>query len=199
MSDKDVLTDHSRLSWADQSLHRLERFLALVSGYVIFALILLSVVNVLGRWLFAYPVSGYIDWVEQMMPFLAFIGMAFVQRSGGHIRMDIFIGRLQQRVLYIFEFVFITLTLFIAAVLCYGTYLHFLRAFSIGDSSLDIHLPVWPAKLIVPIAFAFLLVRLFIQLWGYANAIKTNGIKTIAVPVLADAKKLAEDEARVID
>jgi TRAP-type C4-dicarboxylate transport system permease small subunit len=42
-----------------------------------------------GAGYFPYQSSGYIDRVEQAMVFFAFFGLAFTQREGGHIRMDI--------------------------------------------------------------------------------------------------------------
>ena len=38
-----------------------------------------------------------------------------------------------------------------------------------GDSTIDINLPTWPVKLIVPIMFGFLLTRLLLQIWGYCS------------------------------
>ena len=55
-------------------------------------LVALAIANSLGRWLFNLPVTGYIDWVEQFMAVFAFIGIAYCQRLGGHIRMDILLS-----------------------------------------------------------------------------------------------------------
>jgi TRAP-type C4-dicarboxylate transport system permease small subunit len=62
------------------------------TAVVIFLLVFLATVNVLGRWLFFMPIDGYVDWVEQAMAFIAFLGIAYTKRLGGHIRMDILIG-----------------------------------------------------------------------------------------------------------
>ena len=51
---------------------------------------LLAVAQILGRKLFNLPVTGFIDWVEQAMAILL-LGIAYCQRLGGHIRMDIVI------------------------------------------------------------------------------------------------------------
>jgi C4-dicarboxylate transporter, DctQ subunit len=191
-----VLTDASRLSRADRLLFRLESWLTLFSGVVIFALVALASVNILGRWLFDLPISGYIDWVEQAMAFLAFLGLAYTQRLGGHIRMDIVIGRLHGRVLWGTEFISTLLMLFLTLVLVYGSYLHFYRAWEIGDSSLDIDLPTWPAKLVVPVALALLALRLVVQLWGYARALRQGGDMPVAVPLIEDVASIAAKEAQ---
>ncbi len=83
-----VRIDDSALSRSDRALLRLEAALNLASGIIIFALVCLAVYNVLGRKLFNAPVPGYIDWTEQFMAAFAFLGLAYCQREGGHIRMD---------------------------------------------------------------------------------------------------------------
>lgn len=191
-----ILEDQSVLSRADQLFSKLESLLTLLGGLVIFLLVFLATTNVLGRWMFSLPISGYIDWVEQAMAFFAFLGIALTQREGGHIRMDMLVGHLHGRLLWITEFFSTLLMLGITLILIYGSYLHFLRAFQIGDSSLDINLPTWPAKLVVPVALTVLALRLLLQLWGYARAVIRGGDRPVAVPLIEDAATLALAEAK---
>lgn len=198
-SSSSVLHDESKLSKIDRFVFTIESFLALISGVVIVALVFLAVTNVLGRWFFNSPVSGYIDWVEQFMAIFAFLGIAYCQRIGGHIRMDIVIGKLKTRALWISEFVSTFLMLVITVILVYGSYLHFLRAYQNGDSSIDIGLSIWPAKLIIPLALATLALRLVIQLWGYARAFNNNSEYPVAVPLIEDASTQARNEAARVE
>ncbi len=193
-----VLEDNSTLSRTDKVLFKLESILTLVGGTVILLLVLLATANVLGRWLFSLPISGYIDWVEQAMAFMAFLGIAYTQREGGHIRMDILVGHIHGRVLWVAEFFSTLLMLIVTLILVYGSYLHFYRAFNIGDSSLDINLPTWPAKLVVPVALSVLTLRLLLQLWGYARAIRKGGDTPVAVPLVEDAASAAAAEAKAV-
>ncbi|MEM1389132.1 MAG: TRAP transporter small permease [Pseudomonadota bacterium] len=194
-----VRADDSLLSWIDRTLLRLERVLALASGLAVVALMLLAVVSVSGRNAFNQPLPGYVDWIEQAMPLIAFTGISFVMREGGHIRMDIVIGALRGRLLYSVEFITTLAVLALMALLVWGSWAHFLRSFDFAaplwsrDSSMDIALPIWPAKLIAPVAFAVLCLRLVLQLWGYGRAIVTG--EAIAVPMIADAAKQAQLEA----
>ena len=71
-----VLSDDSRLSRVDQTLYKLERLLALLSGLAVFALMILAVISVAGRNFFNQPLPGYVDWIEQAMPLIAFMGVA---------------------------------------------------------------------------------------------------------------------------
>ncbi|WP_271274478.1 TRAP transporter small permease subunit [Aliamphritea hakodatensis] len=193
-----VLSDSSLLSRLDRAFFVAESWLALMSGITIFMLVLLAVVNVLGRWLFSLPVTGYIDWVEQFMAIFAFFGIAYCQRLGGHIRMDILVSKLHGRKLWLSETVTTVLMLFVTLVLIYGSYLHFLRAYTNGDSSIDIGLPVWPAKLVIPFALTVLALRLVLQLWGYIRAFREGGDTPVAVPLIEDAATQASHEAESV-
>ena len=196
-----VIEDGSTISRLDRALLPIERSLALISGLAVFGLMVLAVVSVSGRNLANSPLPGYVDWIEQAMPLIAFMGVAFVQREGGHIRMDILVGRLRGRALWIVEFITVFAMLILMILLLWGSYSHFLRSFSFdapmwsNDSSLDIALPIWPAKLLAPIAFAVLCLRLALQLVAYGRAIWLGDLNPPAVPLIEDAATQAAREA----
>jgi TRAP-type mannitol/chloroaromatic compound transport system permease small subunit len=148
------------------------------------------------------PVSGYVDWIEIIMPLIAILAVAYTQRDGGHIRMDILIGRLEGRALWVAEFVTTFLILVLMILLIWGSWSHFGRSFDWAapnfsrDSTIDIGLPIWPAKLIVPVAFSVMALRLVLQLWGYGRAILTG--KAVAVPLIEDVATIAAREAEAV-
>ncbi len=190
--------DDSRLSALDRLWFRLESGLNLLGGITIFALVLLAVTNILGRWLFNLPVTGYIDWVEQLMAIFAFFGLAYCQRLGGHIRMDILLRQFKGRWLWLSELISCALMLLITVLLTYGAWQHFWRAWEFGDSSIDIGLPTWPAKLVVPFALVILALRLLLQIWAYGKALIT-GETPIGVPLPMSAAEQASEEAEILD
>lgn len=196
-----VLSDDSAVSRLDRGLYRLEGVLALMSGLAVFSLMLLAVGSVSGRNAFNTPLPGYVDWIEQAMPLIAFMGISFTQRDGGHIRMDILVGALKGRALYAAEIVTTLAILLLMVLLVWGTWAHFDRSFDFSapmwsrDSSMDIALPLWPAKLLAPVAFSVLCLRLLLQLWAYGRAFVTNDQTPVAVPMIADAATQAAMEA----
>jgi TRAP-type C4-dicarboxylate transport system permease small subunit len=196
-----ILEDGSLLSRLDRQLLRLEQFFALLSGLAVFSLMVLAVVSVGGRNAFNQPLPGYVDWIEQAMPLIAFMGVSYTQRDGGHIRMDILVGNLKGRALWLAEFISTLAMLVLMLLLLWGTWAHFQRSFDFAaplwsrDSSMDIALPLWPAKLLAPVAFSVLCLRLFLQLWGFARAFVTNDSRPVAVPLVEDAAAQAAHEA----
>jgi len=199
-----VRVDGSILSRLDQRLYELEKALALVSGLAVFSLMILAVVSVGGRNFFNMPIPGYVDWIEQAMPLIAFMGLSFTQRDGGHIRMDMVIDKLSGRALWAAEFATTLVMLVLMILLVWGSWAHFQRSFDFAsplwsrDSSMDISLPLWPSKLLVPVAFSVLCLRLVLQLWGFGRAFARNETRPVAVPLIQDAATLAAQEADIV-
>ena len=182
------------LARADEMVFRAEKMFNLTSAFLILFLMLLAVVQVLGRKVFNMPVRGYVDWVEFTMAIFAFISIAYTQRLGGHIRMEFFIGRFKGRLLWVLEVIGTLLALFIISVLMWYAYTHFLRAWNIGDSSMDIELPIWPSKLLVALAFVSLNIRLLIQLAGFLRLCVHPDAEPIAIPFIESVDQQAQHE-----
>jgi TRAP-type C4-dicarboxylate transport system permease small subunit len=86
-------------------------------------------------------------------------------------------------------------------LLVWGSWAHFDRSFDWAapmwsrDSTIDIGLPIWPAKILAPIAFAVLSLRLMLQLWGYGRAFLSGTEQPVAVPLIEDVATQAAREA----
>ena len=196
MSSALVHTDNSALSYCDQSLLWLERKLTLAGGIIVLFIVLFSVINIIGRGLLNQPFNAYFDLMGQSVPLIAFMGLSYCQRDGGHIRMDLLIGRFSGRLLWTVEAISSLLTFALITLLAYGAWLHAERSITLGDSTEDIGLIIWPFKLVLVVMFIVLLARLFIQLWGYARLIISPDALPIAVPVIEDVAAQAQREAR---
>jgi TRAP-type C4-dicarboxylate transport system permease small subunit len=200
-SSSAVLQDNSWLSRADCALLPLERIFALVSGLAVFSLMFLAAYSVTGRKFFNQPLSGYVDYIEAAMPVIAFMGVSYVQRFGGHIRMDMIIGKMRGRLLWAMELFTIILMLLVIAALIWGSWAHFDRSFDLTkpmwsrDSSIDIGIPMWPSKLLIPVAFGLLSVRLSLQAIGYARALVLGLEHPVAVPLILSIEEQAMVEA----
>lgn len=175
----------------DRAVHYIERGTALISGFGIFAMMMLGVVQIFSRKLFNIPILGYIDLVEIMMTFLVFLGLAYTERLGNHIRMEIFVSYLKGRTLWLFELTGVILGLFVIAVLIKYSWDHAIRAYTSGDSTIDIQLLWWPSKMVVPAALALLFVRLLVSLWGYLRLVIDPTATPIAVPEVIDVEEQA--------
>lgn len=182
------------LGRADRLLAAVENCLNLGAGLLIFALMFLGMIQIVLRTAFRTPIFGYIDIVEVSMVGFAVLSIAFVQRVGGHVRMELLVSRLKGRRLWIAEAAGAALAVFIVAVLIPYSYRHFERALEFGDSTIDIEIVTWPAKLVVPVALSILLVRLALQLADYLRLTADPSLRAVAVPMPKDAEALAAEE-----
>jgi len=76
---------------------RLTRWLHHLSGALLVGLMLLTVVNILGRWLFDAPLPGAVELTEIGMVAIVFLGLAYAQVRGDHIRVDLLYEQLGAR------------------------------------------------------------------------------------------------------
>lgn len=200
-----VLEDSSLLSRLDRALLRIERICALVSGVAIFSLMFLAAYSVTGRKFFSSPLLGYVDYIEAAMPIIAIMGISYVQRDGTHVRMDMLVSSLKGRLLWLFELFSIILILLLMVALTWGAWEHFERSFDCArplcsrDSSIDISLPIWPSKLVVPVAFGVLVLRLCLQAVGYGRALVLGLENPVAVPLNISVAEQAKLEARALE
>lgn len=200
-----VLEDSSFLSKLDRTLLPIERFCALLSGIAVFSLMFLAVYSVTGRKFFASPMMGYVDYIEAAMPIIAIMGVSYVQRDGTHIRMDMLVSKLNGRILWLFELISILLILVLILALTWGAWDHFDRSFDCArplcsrDSSIDVGIPIWPSKLVVPIAFSVLILRLVLQATGYGRALVLGLENPVAVPLTLTVAEQAMIEAQALE
>jgi TRAP-type mannitol/chloroaromatic compound transport system permease small subunit len=183
-----------RLAVIDDLYFKLERLLNFMAALVILSLMFVGTYQVFGRKLLNVPVPGYVDIVEISMTVFAFLGIAYCQKLGGHIRMEIIIGRFKGRTLYIVELLGTLIVMFLMSILIVYTWQHFMRAWSIGDSTMDIEIVLWPSKLLVPFAFTVLTGRLILQALGFIRLIKDPDAELIAVPHIETVDEQAQHE-----
>jgi len=190
------------LSKLDRGSAKLEDALNLVAAIAIVGVMVFGVAQILSRSLSSglhklvpsippIAIYGYIDYVQFVAVLYAILGIAYCQRQGGHIRMEIVLATMRGRMLWLMEAFAVFLGAVVTVLLIIGTWDNFHNAWSRGDSSMDINLPQWPAKLVVPVMLVVLLWRLLLQLWAYAKLVRDPTAPPVGVPLIEDAKKAA--------
>lgn len=195
----DVLANvpDSGLGRIDRLYHQLEKALNAFAALFLFILMCLACAEVFMRYVFNSPIHGQADLVEILIPTMGFFGLAYCQRLAGHVRMELLLARMKGRALWFFELVVTCTTLLICAVMIQGTYDHFLRAYELGDTSMDAEFLVWPPKLIICVGFCVLFVRLWIQFAGYIRLLAHPEAVPVGVPVNPTTMEIAEHEAEM--
>jgi len=183
------------LGTIDRFLFRIEQGFALIAAGCIFALMMIAVFQIVARKFFNAPLFGYIDMVEIAMTTFAFLGIAYAERLGAHIRMELVIGMFKGRAQWIAEAIGVLLALCVMSVLIYYGYTHAMRAYDSGDSTIDALYPWWPSKMMVPVAFSLLWLRLLFSLVCYIRLIFKPDAEPIGVHVPETVEQMAAREA----
>ena len=182
------------LSVAHRYWSRLEDGMNLVAAAAIFFLMFVGVFQVVGRTVFDTAIHGYIDYMEQASALFAFLGISYAQRVGAHIRMDLLLRGFSLRFLWAMELFAVLVALVIIVILADTSWENFQRAWQLGDSTIDIKLPIWPTKLLVPLVLAVLAVRLVLQTADYVRLVVHPTARPIAVPVIETIEVQAQHE-----
>lgn len=182
----------------DRWLRGPEDALNLIAAIAIMFLMMLGVVQIVlrAKFLFNAPIFGYIDMIELAMPVLAIIGVSYCQRQGTHIRMDIMMAKLRGRVLWTVETFAGLCTLTIAILLAWFAWNFFEDAYTIGDSTTDAEIDTWPSKLLAPLAFGLLVLRVLVQTLGAARLAVNPDLTPVGVVVQKDIAEQAQEEIR---
>lgn len=193
------------LARADWRFAQLEDFLNIMAALAIFGVMAFGIAQILSRSLFSglhalipaiprFAIHGYIDYVQFIAVFYGMLGLAYCQRQGGHIRMEIVLAGMRGRLAWFFESMATLIAVVVTVLLIIGTWDNFYNAWSKGDSSMDIKLPLWPAKLVVPLMLCVLLARLLLQLWGYVRLLANPTLLPLAVPLAETVEQAARRE-----
>lgn len=179
----------------DRILGSIERGTALFSAFFIFGLMMVGVVQIVGRKIFNTPIFGYIDAVEMSIAVFAFLAISYCERMNSHVRMELFLGKLKGPSLWLAEAVGQILGMFVMAVLIIYGWEHAMRAYTYGDSTIDAQIPWWPSKMLIPFAFSILFLRLLLNFVGYVRMFLNPEAAPVAVPLIADVRDMAHGEA----
>jgi len=131
---------------ADQVLSHAEDGLNLIAALAIFFLMFVGVAQIVGRTVFDFAIYGYIDWIEQASVLFAFLGIAYAQRLGSHIGMDLTMGW-QPRNRWKIELFGVAMTLAIITVLIYAsfTFIFFALEAAVMAYALELAFDIPPA------------------------------------------------------
>jgi TRAP-type C4-dicarboxylate transport system permease small subunit len=140
----------------------LERALGVIAAAVLFAMMVLTAADVVGRYLLNRPVAGAFEMTEMMLAALIYCGLPLVSQRREHIVIDTFdylMSRGVKRGLDMAAEVLCSATLFGLAWLVFG---RAGRVASYGDTTNVLKLPLAPVAYLMA---TMLLVGAIIHLW----------------------------------
>jgi C4-dicarboxylate transporter, DctQ subunit len=142
-----------------------EDWFSLFSAFLVLILMISSVAEILGRYLFNTPIPGYVESVELMLPVIVYLGITYAERMGKHVRMEMFVTKvLKGKSQDIAEIANILLSLIIYLIIGIYSVKFFLSAYINGDVTTILFLPTWPAKICICIGCFSLCARFLFEI-----------------------------------
>jgi TRAP-type transport system small permease protein len=126
-------------------------------------LMLITVADVGGRYLFNHPILGATEITIFLMVCLL-LGMAPCALDERHVKIDIFVRRFSGRTQAILDCIYFFVGLFIVAILSTSAFKHSLLALNFDTRSAMLRIPDFPFILLLSISYAILLLSVIVIL-----------------------------------
>ncbi len=115
-------------------------------------LMLLTVADILLRYLFSKPIPGTLEIGTAMLPWIVFLGFAFALAKGLHVRLTLITDRLSPRVKLWLDILAYVLGFALCVTMTYLGWNQFWKSISTGEFMLaPVPVPWWIGKMAFPI------------------------------------------------
>jgi len=148
---------HILLNGFNTGVRKLSLFFGYLGSICMCLMAIIVTVDVTGRFLFNKPLRGGIEIVEELMVCVIFLMLAYVTEAEKHIRVDIFISLMEQkvpRISRLITFVFDLLILFVLAILTWQGFTGAVKAIGSGEVTDSLQIPHYPFRFVLTAGFA---------------------------------------------
>ena len=130
------------------------RFFDKISWAVLFAMMMLTVVDVLMRKLFAKSVLGTVEITELMMVVVIFLAFTQTELENGHIRIDLVMSRFSKRVQAFFDLLTNTACTVLFVIMTVATYRYAIDMMVSGEVTMTLKIPIYPFDFVVVVGYS---------------------------------------------
>lgn len=146
---------------------QLENILSYVSALAVAFMMIITVADVIVRYVTPFSVPGSYAFVSLSFVFVIYLGLSVAQRENSHIAIDALynlLGRSQRKILQVIQLT--VFGSFFGALTWYSAVTAW-ENYQLNDTILGaIQVVTWPARVMIPIGFFFLTLRMATQLYG---------------------------------
>lgn len=143
-------------------LYRTAWGFALAGGLLFIALVLMSIISIVGRKIAAAPVPGDIEMLQMGTAVASAALLPYCEMVAGHLRVDFFTARVSPRTRRRLDALSHFLLALVAAVIAWRTAIGANGLRQVGETSMMLSWPVWPAwAALVPSFVLFSLAGLY--------------------------------------
>jgi len=134
---------------------------AIAGGLVFVALVVMSIVSIVGRKLVAWPVPGDVELLQMCAAFASSAFFAYCHMASGDVKVDFFTHNLAPRIVARLDAIGSLLVGAFGTLLAWRTAVGALAVHEVGETSAVLAVPVWIAQGLMVPGFALLAVAGF--------------------------------------
>jgi TRAP-type mannitol/chloroaromatic compound transport system permease small subunit len=146
-------------------LFALAKWFAFAGGMVFIALVIMSVVSIVGRKLFSTPVPGDVELLQLSAAFASATFFAYCHLMHGDVKVDFFTAHMTSGRRLLLDSVGSLLIGLLGALLAWRTAVGAMSLKEAGESSAILELPVWIAQALMVPSFILLALAGFYMCW----------------------------------
>jgi TRAP-type C4-dicarboxylate transport system permease small subunit len=140
----------------DKGIRSLNVLLAYAGSCVLFGMMLLTIFDVIGRYIFNSPITGAFEITEAMMVTMVFFFIAYAQAKKSHVAVDLVVNLLPKKLRVLIDIITHLLSLLMMVLIAWMSMLRWLELIKIKEYTAILHIPVSPFLLILALGcFAF--------------------------------------------
>jgi TRAP-type C4-dicarboxylate transport system permease small subunit len=144
-------------------IHQISRISGIVAISFLVVMMITTVVDVTGRFLFRAPIFGSLELTEDFMVLAGFLGIAWCAANRGHVRVDWIVNRMPPRPQATLEGFNTLLSLIVIFVAAWQSFVQALDRYSEQTVSDLLKIPDYPFYLITAFGFFLTFLVLLIQ------------------------------------
>lgn len=152
------------LHYIEKGVRVSENALAVLCGALFMIMLLLGTGDVIGRFVFNHPITGTLEFSTVLMAGIVLLGWAYTQNQGGHIRVDIILGRYPSRLKALVDVLGLGLSLLLFMAIAWASAQIAIK-FTLEERMFQtIDLPIGYAYFMVPLGSIFICLEFVIQM-----------------------------------
>ena len=147
---------HHHFGPVGQTLFKLTKLLSIAGGLVFVLLVIMSIVSITGRKLFASPIPGDVELLEVCSAFAAASFFAYCHLNGGDVKVDFFTAHASRSTAHALDAMGSMLVAVFGGLITWRASAAALSVKAAGDTTMILGLPLWWGQILMIPGFVLL-------------------------------------------
>lgn len=167
------------LSCFKKTISRLVTFSLYIGMGWVLVMMVLTTLDVAGRYFFSIPIPGAIETSEFMLAIFGILGMAYTHHSGGNVKVTMLTKVLPPRLADLFETITLVLSLQMIALIAWYGWVSGVEEFHVGTTTDTLGIPIYPLYFLLCFGAGLLCLELLISLIeAFGRFLRPQGVES---------------------